>query len=472
MSSAAGNFAEGAVLAGRYQVRRLLAGDGEARVYQAVDDGTARPELRLLLVRPLDAEPDLRTPGESLGLAVAGVTERFELDGHEVQALDVAGGQSLADGLPERNDVAAASVLLGLLDLLEALADTGADLGEVTPARLLLAGAEPALRFLGPVVAGGEVTPFAALTRLRGLLLADDGLFSAELREVLATWRGGGYHSLDTLREALTALVDPEHVTTVSGIVSHSGLYRRQNEDAALRLGYEQHSGDGAAGWKLLAVSDGMGGHRGGQMASRLALHTLACAVLLRQAGEAWDAGATQWTDNEAVVELLRDSVHEAHHAVGGLGEAGEERAPGCTLTAALHLDRRVFVVHVGDSRAYLLRDGRIERLTRDDTVVQQMVDGGNLPESEVRGHPASHVLTQCVGQPGPIEARVTVRLLSPGDRLLLCSDGLTEQLDDEDLAQLLIGPQEPRAIAERVVDAALEAGSRDNVTAVVEDVR
>jgi protein phosphatase len=461
------------ILAGRYQVRRRLAGDAEAELYLVVDDGPPRPELRVLLARRAGGPEDLRAVGAASGLAgLCGLVDRFEHDHCELLALDLAGGQSLAEGLPQHHDAGVARLLLSLLQLLSDLAEAGADLDQVTVQRLLWAGA--ALRFAGPLLPApedGASEPLEALTRLRGALLADDGCWSAELLELLTLWRAGAWRTPEALGAALEALVEPALLTDASGLVSHEGLVRRANEDAVLRLNEDILAGEEPLRWWLLAVADGMGGHRGGRQAAELALHSLAYALVLQGAAAVMEDRPGLWRDNEEITTLLKWAVGEAHRAVATLAEAGEERAPGCTLTAVLHLDRRLFVMHVGDSRAYLWRGHRLTRLTRDDTLVQQMVDEGGLAPGQVQGHPAGHVLTQCLGQAGEITPGLSLRLAMPGDRLLLCSDGITECLSDDDLAQLLAADESPAANAERIVLAALQAGSRDNVTAVVEDL-
>ncbi|MBI5831185.1 MAG: serine/threonine-protein phosphatase [Armatimonadetes bacterium] len=473
MSPLADSLREGAIIAGRYQIRRTLASDSEARLLVAVDDGGPRPELRVLLTRPANSAPDLRQAADlaSAGSLCAPLVDSLEVDGQQVLVLGANGGLTLADPSPSANDPWLAHVLLVLTQLLSDLARAGADLDQVTLARLVLVPGEPGLRYVGPVVAGAATDLPAALARLRDDLLAQPGTWSSDLRAFIEHWRHGRLGSFSDVLTHLAALCEPGELTAQVGLVSDAGRIRRQNEDAALRLAEQSLTGLGAVEWSLVALADGMGGHRGGRQASQLALHTLATSLAWQGANAAMEGHSPRWDDNGSVVALLLAAVDEAHRAVAGLADTGEERAPGCTLTAGLLVDRRFFLVHVGDSRAYLARDGRLEQLTRDDTLVQGLVDGGDLTAAEARSHPSGHVLTQALGQPVAINPMVGLRLLWPGDRLLFCSDGITESLDDAALAALLADPRPAADVAERVVTAALTAGSRDNVTAIVQDL-
>ena len=142
----------------------------------------------------------------------------------------------------------------------------------------------------------------------------------------------------------------------------------------------------------------------------------------------------------------------------------------GTTITAMLASADGAQIVHVGDSRAYLLRDGRLRRLTQDHTVVERLAREGKIPANEVDHHPQRSVLERALGV-GP-EVDVDVQLLDVhlGDRLLLCTDGLTTMLEDEEIQAILREEKEPDAASRRLIAEALEAGGKDNVTAVVVD--
>jgi protein phosphatase len=199
----------------------------------------------------------------------------------------------------------------------------------------------------------------------------------------------------------------------------------------------------------LFAVADGMGGHQGGEVASSVALEVLG-------------------TGEGTLEELVREANDEVfRRAAKDPGLSGM----GTTLTALRHEGTVLRLAHVGDSRAYLLRDETIQRLTKDHTVVERLVDEGRLTAEEAEIHPQRSILTRALGvdqavqvDQGAIEPRV-------GDRLLLCSDGLTGMVDEAGITRILTEHAEPQQAADALVEAANEAGGQDNITAVVIDV-
>ena len=222
-----------------------------------------------------------------------------------------------------------------------------------------------------------------------------------------------------------------------------TGPVRPHNEDAAF------------ATPKLAVVADGVGGHAAGEVASGTVVGVLAS---LEKA----------WVDEPLDAALAR-AVTEANDRIAFLSECRPETAGmGPTLTAvALHGDS--VVANIGDSRTYLLRDGELRRLTRDDSYLQELLDAGVVSPEAARRHPQRNLVTAALdGTPGrePAITRVPARV---GDRLLLCSDGLSDALDEPRIASLLADPDAASA-ADALVRAALEAGARDNVTAVVAD--
>ena len=201
----------------------------------------------------------------------------------------------------------------------------------------------------------------------------------------------------------------------------------------------------------LFAVADGMGGHQGGEVASNLALETLAPVAA---------GGDLPETVRKANREVFRKASEDPN--LSGMGT---------TLTAILADGDEFRVAHIGDSRLYLLRDGELQRLTTDHTVVERLVTEGRLTAEEAEMHPQRSILTKALGVDEEIEPdddRVSVR---PGDRLLLCSDGLTGMVGEPDIQSLLASNTEPQAAADALVEAANQAGGQDNITSVVIDV-
>jgi len=225
-----------------------------------------------------------------------------------------------------------------------------------------------------------------------------------------------------------------------------TGPVRANNEDAVF------------AGPRLVAVADGVGGAAAGEVASRLAIDAVA-----HLAGTRLDT---------PLDDALADAVATANETIGFVAECRPLMAGmSTTLTAVALADDGAYVVaNVGDSRTYLLRDGALTRLSRDDSLVQLLVDRGDATPAEARVHPQrSLVLEALNGRP---RERVGLRRVRArgGDRLLLCSDGLSDMVDDDAIADALREPSR-EACAERLVALALAAGGRDNVSVVVADV-
>jgi protein phosphatase len=214
----------------------------------------------------------------------------------------------------------------------------------------------------------------------------------------------------------------------------------------------------------LLVVADGMGGVAGGKVASGLAVRTLTGYVLQSMPWfyRSRSADGDQEEELKAAVAACQRAV-----AAAGAADPGRDRM-GTTLTLAYVLWPQLYVIHAGDSRAYLLRAGQLHRLTRDHTVAQKMVDDGLMPAKLAEDSRWSHVLTKCIcaGRDG-IDPDVSHTGLAAGDTLLLCSDGLTKCAADDRIAALLADGTAEEA-AKRLVAASLEAGAPDNVTVVV----
>jgi protein phosphatase len=229
---------------------------------------------------------------------------------------------------------------------------------------------------------------------------------------------------------------------------SHIGLVRAGNEDS------------GYAGPYLQLVADGVGGRAAGEVASATAAYVTS-ALANRVA-------ATPGADLVALLERAVRLTHEQLRA--GTAAEPARSGMGTTLTAVLTDGERVVLAHVGDSRAYLLRDRELRQLSHDDTYVQTLVDGGVISRADARRHPRKNVVLQAVDGEHPATPDVRAVDVHLGDRLLVCSDGLTDLVDDPQVAACL-ALDDPDEAAAALVDAALAAGGVDNVTCLVADV-
>ncbi|MCL2336234.1 MAG: Stp1/IreP family PP2C-type Ser/Thr phosphatase [Firmicutes bacterium] len=206
----------------------------------------------------------------------------------------------------------------------------------------------------------------------------------------------------------------------------------------------------------LFAVADGMGGYKAGEIASRLALQTL--ENYCRQ----------QQTGNSKPSALLREAVAAANQAVYREARQNpQRRGMGTTITACLLNGRELLVANVGDSRALLLRDGRLTKLTSDHSLVQELIDGGGITEADAFKHPRRNVLTRALGVAPLVETDVFDYQLIAGDRVLLCTDGLSAFVEEKRLEELMGWSDDPEATVKLLLDEAIRAGSNDNVTII-----
>ena len=216
----------------------------------------------------------------------------------------------------------------------------------------------------------------------------------------------------------------------------------------------------------ILVVADGMGGHAAGEVASRLAISALMGLAL--QIPD-WNF----WVDPNNAEEIERRTRETVQQVGSMLVDRGQEDAAlhgmGSTLTAARSCERDLLIMHVGDSRAYLFRNGHLERLTKDHTYAQVLVDSGLLSAGDVTLSRYRHVLTNALGGSArEVEVDVDLLRLENGDRLLLCSDGLTDGVDDEAIAAALGSARPSADVAQALLQRGLDAGGRDNITLVV----
>ncbi|MBH1934711.1 Stp1/IreP family PP2C-type Ser/Thr phosphatase [Streptomyces sp. AV19] len=227
---------------------------------------------------------------------------------------------------------------------------------------------------------------------------------------------------------------------------SHKGMIREGNEDS------------GYAGPRLLAIADGMGGQAAGEVASSEVISTL---VTLDDDVPGSDLLTSLGTAVHRANEQLRSMVEEDPQLEG----------MGTTLTALLWTGQRLGLVHVGDSRAYLLRDGVLTQITQDHTWVQRLVDEGRITEEEATTHPQRSLLMRALGSGDHVEPDLSIREVRPGDRYLICSDGLSGVVSHETIEERLASYQGPQETVQELIELALRGGGPDNVTVIVADV-
>ncbi len=239
------------------------------------------------------------------------------------------------------------------------------------------------------------------------------------------------------------------------GAATDVGQVREVNEDAFL------------AAPPVFVVADGMGGHDGGDVASRIVVEEFAGL-------------AEQGYDPKHGVEAVAGALAASHDRITAYADeqarrTGRDFTAGTTAVVAVLVEGDDgpgwLVANLGDSRVYRFADSRLEQVSVDHSLVQELVDEGSISRQEMAVHPARHVVTRALGGPAPDEADFFFLGLADAPRLLLCSDGVTEMIDDDTVARIVAETADPSQAADRLVEAAVEAGGRDNATAVVVDV-
>ena len=245
------------------------------------------------------------------------------------------------------------------------------------------------------------------------------------------------------------------------GIASDVGLLRSNNEDACFGMQWHSITVDNRPDFGFFAVADGMGGHLDGERASGIAVQTLAAEMLdkiyvplLRN----FSAG-----DSPTVLEALVAACEKANVAVLKGVPGG-----GTTLSAVAIIGNLAYLVHVGDSRAYLIHDNKIERLTTDHTLVQRLLEMNELTPEEAENYPQKNVLYRAIGQNENLRMERLVRTLPPSSQVLVCTDGLWDMLDDDILKSVTQDAASPQEACDRLVSLANDRGGADNISVIV----
>lgn len=263
------------------------------------------------------------------------------------------------------------------------------------------------------------------------------------------------------------------------GALTHAGKVRKNNEDHYLvgRLGRSieplmTNMPTGQLPERLaeygygMLIADGMGGAAAGEVASRMAINLLVKLIIDTAK---WGRRIDE-QEAEALMERIEGYYTAIHSELVRQGEINPAiTGMGTTLTVAYSFCSDLFVAHVGDSRAYLFREGQLRQLTHDHTVAQRLADTGDIPQEAVAKHRLRHMLTNVLGgHKGSVVTELEQFQLVDGDRLLLCSDGLTDMVDDAAIGAVLRDIEPPQEAAEKLLDLALDAGGKDNITIIL----
>ena len=307
----------------------------------------------------------------------------------------------------------------------------------------------------------------AELTQPAQLTLVESQLQPTTTYDAHIRFRGRDYFITYTQPEPVLADVTTVTAETPAlrwGQCTDVGRQRPHNEDA---VSCYVHLATGRPPLALLQVADGLGGQDAGEVASHLAIHT------------AWDLVCDQvWLPHlrgealslDRIEAALRQAVHAANRAVYET-RTRQGSNMSTTLTAALLLGDQVVVANVGDSRAYVMDGDGLRRVTRDHSLVQRLVDDGRIAATAIYTHPQRHLIYRSIGDQPTVEADLYRLELAPGDRLVLCSDGLWEMTRDDGLEEALLAEPDPQRACQRLCRLANLAGGEDNITIVVAEL-
>lgn len=307
----------------------------------------------------------------------------------------------------------------------------------------------------------------ALATSLIDLLGGPRAVLPAEVTTVLQ--RGQGKPPVQPLLsaadfgQALTQALGnlkPSDLKVKEGRATDVGVVRDHNEDNVAVMGKALLSGKIPMSYGIYIVADGMGGHAAGEDASDLAIN--AAMDALQKA-----AGALQQADGGQMREIVKQACLAANQAVySERSRRGSDM--GTTLVAALRIGDRVAVGNIGDSRAYKINASEIRPITVDHSLVQRLIDTGQISPAEARSHPQRNLIYKVVGDKPTIEPDVFDVRMQPGDHLLLCSDGLWEMVEDPVIWQTVLSQQDPQLACDQLIGLANQAGGEDNITVII----
>ena len=241
------------------------------------------------------------------------------------------------------------------------------------------------------------------------------------------------------------------------GMLTDVGKVRTIDEDSILAADLSFGVNSESSKFLLLAVADGMGGHAKGEEASKIALNAIARTVI------------PELFNDTPFTELLEKGIQNANQDIlDYTAKYPESSGMGTTSVCAVVKGNKVHLANVGDSRAYVISDDEIRRVTKDHSFVQSLVDQGEITEAESREHPQKNVITKAIGIGTSIEADKSILTLGSDESLLLCCDGVIAHLTDEDIHKIINDSPDPQSACQKIVDTANERGGSDNISLII----
>ncbi len=251
------------------------------------------------------------------------------------------------------------------------------------------------------------------------------------------------------------------------GQATHPGRKHPRNEDAVITFTFDKEQDGRAVPVGFYLVADGMGGHDAGDVASRTVNKIVTDWIIKTKVLPDLQKTTRKLATKDVPGELLAQAIQQANGALVSRAQA-EGSDLGSTVTAALIIGNVATIASVGDSRTYLLREGRLEQITQDHSLVARLVDAGVIGPEDVRGHPQRNQIYRCMGHNPDVEVDTFTRQLRAGDALLLCSDGLWEMVLDDEIQRIVESARSPQKACDALIEAANRAGGEDNIGVIV----
>lgn len=231
------------------------------------------------------------------------------------------------------------------------------------------------------------------------------------------------------------------------GYKTDKGNVRENNEDHML---VDKEMG-------LFIVTDGMGGPQGGEVASKMAVDLVSSYL------------SKNIINTKDVSSVIENSVVQANKAIKMRAEKDNNlKGMGTTIVFALYHNNKIYITNVGDSRIYLIRNNKIKQITKDHSLVAELIDAGDISKDDARKHHLRHILSNAIGVKNKVQAEITEFSLENTDGLLLCSDGLTDMITDKEIGEIVLKGDDPQRTSEKLVELANKKGGRDNITVVL----
>lgn len=303
----------------------------------------------------------------------------------------------------------------------------------------------------------GQPLPIPLQAPIVAALLGEQGSARAFYADLYAAWR--------------SVAAPPADLMLHSGKLTHVGMLRRNNQDslAVIECAMMVQSLSGTCG--VYVVADGMGGHKSGEVASAITVNAVVANLLTSTITPLYNDESADIIAEDTVRSRLAEAVQAANQQVNGMRQR-EGSDMGTTVVAALVLDGRIYIGNVGDSRAYFYRpDVGIHQITTDHSLVARLVALGQISEAEAAVHPHRHVIFRSLGEKARVDVDTFVEPVQAGDRILLCSDGLSGMVSDAEMQTILASEPDPQVVAQRFIDLANAHGGVDNISVIIVNV-